>query len=257
MDSVLSLCDISVGYDGKEILSDVNFVLSQGEIAVLIGANGSGKSTLLKTIAGVSQPLHGTIEIAGAPLGTYRRRKLAALLAVVFTDRSGGDLTVEECVSLGRLPYTGPLRRLDDSEHSLIISAIKAVGLEDKITRKLATLSDGERQKAMIARALAQQSKLIILDEPTAFLDVAGRYEIMALMRRLASDGHSIILSTHDIAPAIAVADKLLVLDKSVGRLFAGDKSEIIASGAIDRAFTGNNLKFDPFKGDFTLQFPE
>lgn len=258
MDSVLSLCNISVGYDGKEILSDVNFALSQGEIAVLIGANGSGKSTLLKTIAGVSLPLHGTIEIAGAPLGTYRRRKLAALLAVVFTDRSGGgDLTVEECVSLGRLPYTGPLRRLDDSDHALIMSAIKAVGLQDKITRKLATLSDGERQKTMIARALAQQSKLIILDEPTAFLDVAGRYEIMALLRRLASDGHSIILSTHDIAPAIAVADKLLVIDKSVGSLFAGSKSEIIASGAIDRAFTGSNLKFDPVKGDFTLRFPE
>lgn len=258
MNSVLSLCNISVGYDGKEILSDVNFSLSEGEIAVLIGANGSGKSTLLKTIAGVSQPLYGTIEIDGAPLGTYQRRKLAGLLAVVFTDRSGGgDLTVEECVSLGRLPYTGPLRRLDDSDHTLITSAIKAVGLGDKITRKLATLSDGERQKTMIARALAQQSKLIILDEPTAFLDVSGRYDIMALLRRLASDGHSIILSTHDIAPAIAVADKLLVIDKSAGQLFAGSKAEIITSGAIDRAFNGSNLRFDDIKGDFTLRLPE
>ncbi len=222
-------------------------------MAVLIGANGSGKSTFLRTLAGAQPALDGQVILDGQTIGTYTRRELARHLSVVFTDRTGGGaLTVSECVEIGRHPYTGPFGRLNANDRRIVADAIDAVGMTTKANRYMGTLSDGERQKAMIARALAQQTPFIILDEPTAFLDVAGRLDIIRLLRQLANNGHAVLLSTHDIAPAIAAADTLLVVNGEA--LIADSKAKIIASGALDRAFPEATLYFDAAKGDFVAK---
>lgn len=250
--SIISVKSLAVGYGKNIVLSDINFSLNAGSLSVLIGANGSGKSTLLRSISGISAPIRGEIEICGKNIETFRRRELAKTMAVVFTDRNGGGaLTVSECVALGRHPHTGPFGRLDSEDKDIIGKAIADVGLEHKSSSYLGSLSDGERQKAMIARALAQQTPLIVLDEPTAFLDVAGRLEIMQLLHRLAANGNTILLSSHDIASAIAVADSLLVIDSLQRTVISDNKDKIIASGAMDKAFPEANLRFDVERGDF------
>ncbi len=242
--------NVTAGYRGNVVLRDVSFALWTGTLAVLIGANGSGKSTLLRTLSGTSAPLAGRVLLSGRDVASYSRRGLARELSVVFTDHSGGgDLTVRECVAMGRYAYNGPLSRTDETDRAFVTEAIAAVGLSDKSERHLGTLSDGERQKAMIARALAQQTPLIILDEPTAFLDVAGRQEIIRLLRDLADGGRTIIISTHDIAPALAAADTIIMADPAEHRVHCGSKESMIASGVLDRAF--RNLRFDPVRGDF------
>ena len=254
MSNTVKVNALSVGYGKNVVLSGVSFALPAGCMAVLIGANGSGKSTLLRAVTGVEEPLSGTVELCDKTTGEYSRRSLARTLSVVFTERSGGGaLTVEECVAIGRHPYTGPFGYLGKEDKEIVTQAIAAVGLSDKAQRYAGTLSDGERQKAMIARALAQQTPVIVLDEPTAFLDVAGRLEIIRLLRRLADQGHTVILSTHDIAPAIAMADYLLVIDPQQRTLTAGKKAEITASGILDRAFPEAGLKFDCLSGDFRV----
>ena len=192
---------------------------------MLIGANGSGKSTLLRTLAGLQAAVGGVVEICGRPVGSYGRRALARVRAIVDTARhGGGGLTVEEAV---------------------------AVGMPDFARRSLAELSDGERQKVMIARALAQQTPLLILDEPTAFLDVAARLEIMKMLRSLADAGRAVILSTHDIAPAMAQADMVLAVDAAARTAVLGARDGMIAGGVLDRTFAGAGLHFDPAVMDF------
>lgn len=252
MEPILETHSLAVGYRNKEILHGINFTLRLGQMAVLIGPNGCGKSTLLRTLAGLQPPLAGGTAISGKDVAAYSRRELARRLSVVSTERNGGGaLTAAECVAIGRHPYTGPFGRLSAADKAIVDDSIAAVGMTDKADRYLGTLSDGERQKIMIARALAQQTPLIILDEPTAFLDVAGRIETMRLLRTLADRGHTILLSTHDIAPAVAQADTLLVVEASAGRLHAGPKSEIIATDILDRAFAGSGLHFNIQKGDY------
>lgn len=154
-----------------------------------------------------------------------------------------GGLSVTETVEIGRHPYTGILGRLSDKDNGIVADSIRAVGMEHMKDRLLGTLSDGERQKVMIARALAQDTPLIILDEPTAFLDVAGRIEITSLLRRLADSGKSIVLSTHDVSSAIAVSDILWTVDKAEGKVYTADRDSAISLGYLDKAFPG--LHFD------------
>lgn len=248
---VIECHELAVGYCGTKVLGDISFALAKGNMAVLIGANGSGKSTLLRTITGNLKAISGDILLNDKPLSSYSKRELARCLAVVSTDRSGaGALTVEECVAIGRHPHTGPLGRLSADDKRQIDTALERVGMQDKRSRYLATLSDGERQKTMIARALAQQSSLMIFDEPTSFLDVAGRIDIIRLLKELSQSGTTILLSTHDIAPAIAAADTLLIVDRSTATITVGSTEDIISSGAINRAFA-SDLHFDTSKGDF------
>jgi len=244
MERVLETQGLIVGYPGKEVLRDIGMTLHRGELAVLIGANGSGKSTFLRTISALQPPLAGHTLVGGMEVSSYSRRELACLMTVVSTERTGGGaLTVSECVAIGRHPHTGPFGRLSANDKAIVADSIRAVGLADKSTRYLGTLSDGERQKVMIARALAQQTTLIILDEPTAFLDVAGRLEINRLLRQLADKGRSIILSTHDIASSVDAADTLWIVDCENRHVHSAAKHAAIQSGLLDRAFP--TLRFD------------
>lgn len=246
MDEALKCNGLTVGYDGKPVLTDIDFGLGRGVLAVLIGANGSGKSTLLRTLAGLQAPLTGNILVCGNDIGRVSRRQLSRLRAIVSTSRTGGGaLTVEETVAVGRNESISLFGGMSATDKEAVTKAMEDVGVSTFAHRHLATLSDGERQKVMIARALAQDTPLIFLDEPTAFLDVAARIETMDLLRRLTISGKTIILSTHDIAPAVTRADYLIVADKSSKKVTVGRRDEMIASGALDAAFDGSGVKFD------------
>lgn len=254
---ILYTRDLTIGYrSGKKetpVLNGLNIELRRGEMVSLIGSNGVGKSTLLRTLTGVQYPLSGDVFIEGRPVARLSNKELARKLGIVYTDRTlAGALTVEELVTLGRQPYTGFLGRLSREDRLIATEAIDRVGIGAKRHRHLATLSDGERQKAMIAKALAQQTPIIIMDEPTAFLDAASRLETMALLRHLAADeGKAILLSTHDIAPALDLSDRIWMA-RADRRFICGTPRQLSSSPeGLPSLFEGRKVRFDPAASDF------
>ena len=256
---MLSTIDLAVGYrNGKrvtEVLTHLDVSLYAGELVCLLGANGIGKSTLLRTISGVQPALKGTIEINGRDLTDYSSKELSKLIGIVYTDRTlAGALTVEELVSLGRQPYTGFFGRLDADDRQVVADAIESVGMSHKTHDYVATLSDGERQKAMIARALAQETPIIILDEPTAFLDVASRIETMQLLRQLAqSQQKAVLLSTHDVGLSLPLTDRLWLVTAD-STVVEGTTSQFISDGTLNNLFPGRNVAFDSSVMDFRVK---
>ena len=256
---MLSTKDLTVGYRNgnrvTEVLEHLNVSLYAGELVCLLGANGIGKSTLLRTVSGVQPALKGCIEINGRDLTTYSSRELSKLIGIVYTDRTlAGALTVEELVSLGRQPYTGFFGRLDSDDRKIVSNAIEAVGMTHKSCDYVATLSDGERQKTMIARALAQETPIIILDEPTAFLDVASRIETMQLLRQLAqSQQKAILLSTHDVGLSLPLTDRLWLVT-SDSSVIEGTTEQLIADGTLNNLFPNRNVAFDSTVMDFRVK---
>lgn len=258
---VLEIVDVTAGYGrGRnriDIVTDISMALPAAHVCIMVGRNGSGKSTIIRTISGIQPPLQGCIRINGQDISGMTRRQLARNIAVVLpssADSAGaGALTVSEVVAMGRHPYTGISGHLGDGDRRIIAEALDAVGMTDKADTPLADLSDGLRQKAMIARALAQQTPIIILDEPTAFLDVPARLALMALSARLAHEhGRTILLSTHDIAPA----DSIIVVNNATARLYnltasdaASESSEAVA--ALNTLYAADGIAFDPVIHDF------
>lgn len=203
-----------VGYGDTPVIPKLNLDVSRGEMVGLIGANGAGKSTLLRTLSGTQSPLDGRVIIAGKPLEKMSPRSLARLIAIVYTDRiTASGLTVRQVVALGRHPHISVLGRLGNVDRDIVNDAITTVGIEALADNYVSFLSDGERQKVMIARALAQQTPIIMLDEPTTFLDIASRLEMFRLLHHLATAQHkAIIISTHDVAPLLNVATRVLMI---------------------------------------------
>ncbi len=240
---------LSTGYGDKVIASDISVSLQSGQLTVLIGANGSGKSTLLRTLTGSQPAIAGSVKLDGKNISDYRPPELARKLSLVLTDRTGGGgLTVTELVGIGRHPYSGFLGRMSRDDRRIVAEAIEAVGLAHKADSFMASLSDGERQKAMIARAMAQTTDIVVLDEPTSFLDVSSRFEIMDLLGRMSREGgKTVLLSTHDIAPALAVANRVWALAK--GQFHDGTLAELTAAGAMNGIYPG--VTFDPARGDY------
>lgn len=241
--------NLTVGYSGRKVVRDINETLPESELTVLIGANGSGKSTLLRTLTGAQVALVGSVELDGRDIRSYKPVQLAKHLSLVLTDRiGGGGLSVEEIVSIGRHPYSGFWGRLSPHDREIVKAAIELVGLQHKAKSFVASLSDGERQKAMIARAIAQDTELIVLDEPTSFLDVSSRFEIMDLLSRLTREEHkTVLLSTHDIAPALSVAGNIWAIAN--GHLNAGTAEQLKDSGVLDSVYRG--VEFDAAANDF------
>ena len=187
MNPILRSQSLSIGYPGHTVAADLNLHLTQGRLVCLLGPNGAGKSTLLRTLCAMQPPLAGQVLLNGVDIHTISSRELARLLSVVLTDRvQVGLLSAYELVSLGRYPYTGWNGRLSAEDHRIIRQSIEATGAQDLAARPVDELSDGERQKVLMARALAQQPKLLVLDEVTAFLDLPRRVDIMRTLRRLA-----------------------------------------------------------------------
>lgn len=255
---VIDAHNLAVGYmHGKKALrtvyKDLNFALYKGELTCLIGANGIGKSTLLRTLS-ASQPVMGgdiSVYLSGekesikCSLSSLSEKELSRQISVVLTDKTqAGGLTVKELVALGRQPHTGFFGRLHQYDKKIIARAIKQVGIMHRADCYVAELSDGERQKVMIAKALVQESPIIILDEPTAFLDVVSRIEIMSLLHRLAmEDNKAILLSTHDIEQALVLSDRLwLMSDKGFE---CGVTEDMIFNKKLDILFNDKNINFD------------
>jgi iron complex transport system ATP-binding protein len=207
----------------------INFALSKGQLVTLLGPNGAGKSTFIKTIMGFQKALAGDILFGNVLLKSMNVKELAKKVAIVLTDRIDESfLTVYEIVSTGRYPYTGFTGRLTDEDHTYVLEALELVNMLDFSDRNFQQLSDGEKQKVMIARAVAQHTPIVILDEPVAFIDAPGKVEIMDLLKNLSHEnGKAIIAATHDLAMAVRYADQLWLLGND-GQLATGKPDELL-----------------------------
>lgn len=207
---MIRLDNISLSYGSRTILRDVSLHLHAGEFCALVGRNGAGKSTLLRALTSNGETL-----IGGTPLSKLSPEKMAQSVAIVTTERIRiENLSVEDLVAMGRAPYTNWVGHLQDIDREIVGKAIAAVGMSDFAKRDSSSLSDGELQRAMIARAIAQQTAVILLDEPTAFLDIPTRFEVCRLLADLAhKEGKAILFSTHDIDAALPVCDSFAIID--------------------------------------------
>lgn len=227
MGNILSINNLSIGYRDKVVAENICAEICSGQMVCLIGRNGTGKSTLLKTIAGFLSPLYGGVEFDNRKLETMTKKELARTIGIVLTGRTlGQNLSVEEMVGMGRSPYTGFFGRLTDKDKEIVDRSIEMIGIDNLRNRKIANLSDGEYQKVIIAKTLAQQTPIILLDEPTAFLDFQSKVDVMELALNLAhSEGKIILMTTHDINLAMKIADKLWIMkNKNILRKPSGEE---------------------------------
>ena len=250
------LKDLSIGYQGqndvKVVASGITAAIRQGELTCLLGANGVGKSTLLRTLSAFQPALSGDVMLYNpltshlSPLTSFTDKELSKMIGVVLTEKPDiRNMTSRELVALGRSPYTGFWGTLRDDDWQVVDDAISIVGIQMLSDRMIHTLSDGERQKVMIAKALAQQTPVIYLDEPTAFLDFPSKVEMMQLLRRLAREEQkTIFLSTHDFELALQVSDTLWMMEKG-GQLSVGTPEAWAADGALARYVERPGITFD------------
>lgn len=258
--TLLTTIGLAIGYPNGRlspyvVLRDLSLNIREGEIVCLLGANGSGKTTLLRTLAGICAPITGEILIKGRPLSSYPIRELAKFRGIVLTEKvSGALLTGRELVSLGRHPYTDWRGQLKHHDHEIVTRAMKLVGVQEFESCYFGHLSDGEKQKLLIARALAQEPRFLLLDEPTAFLDLPRRVEIMLLLKELTrKTGCAVLLATHDLDSALRVADRFWLIGTD-GKLSSDIPENIVLNGDLENAFSETSLHFNYHSGSFEKQ---
>jgi iron complex transport system ATP-binding protein len=259
---VIEIRQVSIGYAGRKnqsrlVAKELDATLRQGELVCLLGPNGAGKSTLIHTLAGALPPLHGSVLIEGLPTQSFSSRDLARHLGLVLTQKVAvGMMPVEKLVALGRYPFTDWAGRLDDADKRAVDQAILNTGIGPLANRPFCELSDGEQQKVMIARALAQEPRVMVLDEPTAFLDLPRRVELMHLLVRLAHEGsRAVLMSTHELDLALRYADRLWLL-RSGGPIEEGTPEDLVLRGAFASTFASSNVEFDARTGAFRSNMP-
>jgi len=253
--ALITTSGLCIGYDASNPLcAPADLSAFAGEVLVLLGANGVGKSTLLRTLSGEMKPLAGEVKLCAHRIDAVSRKERARRLSLVATDSTmTGALSVRELVSLGRHPYTGWTGILTGNDKRIVTSAMEDTGILYKQDALMSCLSDGERQKAMIARALAQDTDVMMLDEPLAFLDPAARIEIFYLLQHIATErGKSIIISCHDVAMSLRMASRvwLFTTEKIIVQT---TPQQAVASGEIDHLFSSAKVIFSADKGDFIL----
>lgn len=257
--ATVSLRRLTTGYATRngyvEIEKDLTAELPAGQLICLLGPNGAGKSTLLKTMSGILPPLRGGIMINGYDLRQYSNRELSRLVGVVLTDRPDTvSMTVEQLVGLGRSPYTDFWGRLSGKDRKIVARSMELTGVSAMADRLVSTLSDGECQKVMIAKSLAQETPVILLDEPTAYLDFPSKVELMALLKKLAKEeGKIVFQSTHDVNMALQIADNVWLVDKNIG-VETGTPADLARSGALQKYFSGRDIEFNPATGLFDIR---
>jgi iron complex transport system ATP-binding protein len=258
MNAAIQTIDLAVGYkSGRSktvVLDGLNVSVRGGELVCLLGTNGTGKSTLLRTLSRVQPALAGSVMVDGVDLKQLSQIELARRLGIVLTERpTVGALTARRLVELGRYPYWDWSGRMTSKDHDVVTWAIEAVSATHLTSRDCMSLSDGERQRFMIARALAQEPSILLLDEPTAFLDVPSRVELMGLLRRLAREEQlAIVVSTHDLELALRMADTIWLVSR--GKKFdAGTPEDIILAGNVAEAFKAESIRFHPEERAFRL----
>jgi iron complex transport system ATP-binding protein len=255
---ILSLVSLKIGYTSgkyKNILLPPLYASAKsGEMIAVIGRNGIGKSTLLRTLTGLQPPLGGDILYLNKHIEDYSRMELAQKVGYISTEViKVSNMSVYDLVSLGRFPHTNWTGKVEERDKEIISDALSKTSMTSFANKFVSELSDGERQKAMIARILAQDTEIMIMDEPTAFLDVASRYEILHLMHKLSSDGtKTIIFSTHDLQMAISQSDKIwLILENE---LIEGAPEDLMLSGAFDHLFNSSAVVFNSYDGTFSFR---
>ena len=240
---MIRLQNISLGYANRTLITSLTAHIRQGELTALVGRNGTGKSTLLRAIAGLGEPLSGEIMLGGKPLSKLSTAELATTISFVTTDKVRiSNLRCRDVVALGRAPYTNWIGRMQDEDRAIVEQSLAAVAMSDYADKTMDRMSDGECQRIMIARALAQQTPIILLDEPTAFLDMPNRYELCNLLRSLAhNEGKCILFSTHELDIAISLCDSIALI--APPQLHHLPTQEMVASGHIERLFAGSTVK--------------
>ena len=255
---ILSLGSLIIGYvsgnNKKILLPPLNACAKKGELIAVIGRNGIGKSTLLRTLAGLQPSLGGEIIFKGKNIKDYSRIDLAQNVSYISTEIVRvSNMSIYDLVALGRFPHTNWLGKIDKENHEAIMDALNKTSMSGFCDRFVSELSDGERQRAMIARILAQDTGLMIMDEPTAFLDIGSKFEILNLMHLLSQKyGKTIIFSTHDLHMAISQTDKIwLVLND---RLIEGAPEDLMIEGAFDHLFDSSPVQFNSENGTFSIR---
>ena len=251
--------DLSIGYRErnrrKTVAQGLNSSLFSGELTCLTGANGVGKSTLLRTLTAFQPSLSGEIRVLGKEVAAYSGKELSKMIGVVLTEKvEVRDMSVVELVRMGRSPYTGFWGKYSPEDEEKVGEAMEQVRISGLAHRSIQTLSDGERQKVMIAKVLAQQTPIIFLDEPTAFLDFPSKIEIMRLLYRLSKKNNkTIFLSTHDLELALQIADQLWMMDRKQG-LLTGTPGELIQNGTVEKFFRCEGVVFERDTGFFKME---
>lgn len=249
---------LTVGYQGKPIIENINVGIEKGEILTLIGPNGAGKSTILKSIAGQLSAVAGTVFIGQMELSEIGQAELAKELAVVFTERLHAEMmTCEDVVAAGRYPYTGKFGVLSEKDYRVVEEAMTLVQVVDLRYRDFTKISDGQRQRVMLARAVAQEPDMILLDEPTSYLDVKYKLEFLSTLQQMAKQRHlSVIMSLHELDLAERISDKILCVGEHIIDKF-GTPEEIFVPGYISRLFGMTAGSFEEKTGNLELEPPK
>ena len=247
----IQLKNLGIGYPTKHgvrtVAEGIDGTIRSGELTCLLGANGVGKSTLLRTLSAFQPKIKGNVFIEGREISDYSDKKLSKLIGVVLTEKPDvRNMRVRELVSLGRSPYTGFWGTYSKEDLRIVDEAISLVDIDSLSGRMVHTLSDGERQKVMIAKALAQQTPVIYLDEPTAFLDYPSKVEVLQLLRRISKEAEkTIFLSTHDVELALQLADTVWLMTRE-GGMTIGTPLQLAQQGALGRFIEREGITFDP-----------
>lgn len=255
--NILTASNLSIGYATKKekivIVKELNLNLEKGKLIALIGENGIGKSTLLRTLSGIQKPLDGSIYLSDKNIKEYTQLDLAQNLSLVLTDKlPPSNLTVFELIALGRQPYTNWLGKLTEIDLKKIKEAISLTQIAPLLNKKYYEISDGQFQNVLVARALAQDTPLIILDEPSTHLDLFHKVSLFKLLKKLASESDKCVLfSTHDIDLAIQLSDVMIVMTRE--NVVQDQPCNLISSGIFNRLFKDENIKFDSDKGRFLI----
>ena len=234
--------NITLGYGNRTLIEGLTAEVRRGELTALVGRNGTGKSTLLRAIAQLGEVLSGEIVLDGKRLSSLAPADMASMVAFVTTDKVRiANLRCRDVVALGRAPYTNWIGRMQDEDRAIVEQSLAAVAMSDYADKTMDRMSDGECQRIMIARALAQQTPIILLDEPTAFLDMPNRYELCNLLRGLAhNEGKCILFSTHELDIAISLCDSIALI--APPQLHHLPTEEMVSSGHIERLFAGSTV---------------
>ena len=242
---MIELKELTLGYGQRTLLETVNARITGGQLVALLGRNGTGKSTLLRAMMGLEKPQSGEITLQGKNIASLKPEKLARNISFVTTDKVRiANLRCKDVVALGRAPYTNWIGRMQDADREIVARSLASVGMSDYARRTMDKMSDGECQRIMIARALAQSTPVILLDEPTSFLDLPNRYELCSLLARLAHDeGKCIFFSTHELDIALSLADSIALIDPP--QLVCLPTDEMRRSGCIERLFKNQCVSFD------------
>lgn len=254
---IMSFSDLVIGYtrNGKinPLLPPMSGTALKGELIAVIGRNGIGKSTLLRTLAGIQSKISGSVNVMGKNIENINKADFARIAGFISTwNNSVSNLNVYDLISLGRFPHTNWIGSLTGKDHSIIASSIERTSVTNLKDRYFYELSDGERQKVMFARLLAQDTNIMVMDEPTAFLDIRSKYEILHFLYSLTrNEGKTIIYSTHDFGMAIKHSDKIwLVLDKE---MIEGAPEDLLINGAFDHLFESSSVRFNSHDGTYNF----